>query len=339
MKLPYRPLWYRPVNFNTILSLVFLLFVLPLIVYIIREHKDLLFTIFCALTPIFWIIQDAITSEKDLKRLDWHCVHLDQKEIYIRHDIKRTKKSFTWQEIAQVRFVKTPVRPGVFHVYGTFYFARRELTEKQWSTLNTPNDEVIDVQVKTESDWKDVMKFIRPYIPDEKWILSPEHAPIQPHEYDEGKLIQIKESARIWTLGQRTLLSDLLSSIVLLIYSITVMTLFGAKFVVMLSIIFVLYFAIFLFVLFRNGLYYKISEEGIKRYALPGIVRAQARWEDIVEAGFLNNRSVYVSTKKTDADIRNKLRFKDGVVAKSASYNPLLAAAFAKHVPVEKWVR
>ncbi len=298
MKLSYRLLQYGTPK------IIWLLYVVSIFNLIKGSYGDW-HGVFIA---SFWVIVLLSTFYTDLKSMGVFrkdirfFVHLGQKGIVLRQGAFKTERYFPWEDIAQVCFVRTRFRPGIFHIFGTLYFSRRELSLQQWNGLTLPDADILDVQVKTERDYSDVMKFIKPYVPESEIIE--EDIPGNPDEYVEYNGEYITEPARIPATKR-------------------IDTGFYAAWVVSMVFlglgegIWMVCFMLGIVLALQINRYYKISERSIRRYVFPSIPRAEANWEDIVEAGFSPDGSAYIAIKpQYRVDIQSgALSFKSGIIA------------------------
>ncbi len=247
-----------------------------------------------------------------------------------------TRPFFRWKDVYQVKLVKTPIRPGVFQDFGKLVIACKAPTNAQ----DAVNMQEMEILLKTEDDYRRVRDFAKPYWPYDRWIIEQEETAGR-SEIEEKKPDVGGELVKYWAFGKH----GVFFWITLVLGGLYLML--GLKLVAfnpeISALGWILIFIVLLpFCVERIGVYYRLSESGIVKYYLLGIPVKRTRWEDIAEAGFTNLHAVYLSTTTQNRRLfedKPYLAFRKGIVAHSMGANPKMAAAFAKYVPAEKWVR
>ncbi len=334
MKLPYRPLWFKPGYFKNIILAVIPLCILPILYF---ATKELFFKIlsYWILTLAFSIVVLSFVLMRVNGKTDFQSIRIHKKGISRIHDFRfKAEQTFLWSDIAQVRFVRTFHEPGAARLYGAFYFARRELTEREWEAMTFPNADVMDVQVRTEEEYNEAIKLIGKYIEKDRLVLTREGSPA-PEVVNEWMEKEIKEPVTLWAMSGKTFLSYGFIAPLTFIFYITVSLSYKEGIQGLAGL-----FGVACANAYMHKIYvfYRITSEGIKRYVFPGILKADVKWEDIDEAGFTSDRSVYITATALALREGGK-KPKDSIVARSTGEHPKMAAVFAKHVPAEKWVR
>ncbi len=293
--------------------------------------------------PVFlaiWILVMGIIACSAVRTLNQYSVNIKAKGIKRR--LGTEKRLLLWKDIAQIRLVRSAFQPGVYSPYGILYVAGKVLSEQK-SNEKKYHDDVIELVVMSWARYMDIKDRIKQFAPKALWDVQEETASdATPLAKDEADVVT--PSIRFWAVRRGR--SFHRTAIAYLLYASTgiVLALLPDGYWNFIGWYMILYMLVFVLIT-RIGVYYRLSDKGIRKYHFPGICIRKIRWEDIAEAGFTDNRSVYLSTIVPSVTDRLNLRaktlltFYKGVVAFSVGYHQELAAAFAKYVPAEKWVR
>ncbi len=264
--------------------------------------------------------------------------------VFDKKGLRIRKKKLAWENIAQVRFDKTPITPGKRQHFGVFYFAGKAMAQAEWDTLACPCSDVVDVLAKTKEDALKILECVR--IQEERWVEPPVQAML-PRYGDSPGMVGIKsEGGWFWAISAKRLL---------LASTFPFFMIFG-----ILSLVFppvnehdayfseqVLLLGLAIgtglctaFVLAVSGLY-RISERGIEKYVFPFVRLRTTKWEDIVLAGYGGGGMLCAFTQAQKIPVSSMgftgLIYKPDVALYTLGYHPRIATLMAHYLPKEVW--